>query len=491
MLNGRKPALLLKLAAVEVVRGHLRDGALVAPYLRERDPKASSHRAKGIPDRRAMTVVPTRSKRETWQLSVQDHHAHRAGRHFDLRLGDPKTQVVHSWAIPKSKLPAPGEKLLAVAQPKHTWEYMDFSGHITEGYGKGRVDMHKRSTVEVLYSAADRVRFNLYKGREISEYVLIQTDDKRWLIQNITPVRTPGLPSSKPKYRIVDPDRLVPDNPEQVIQAKIDGAHVLVEMKPGKQTRVFSYRPTERATGIIDHTWRYEKVIGHKAAAGTGHTILRGELYASKGGEALPAAEVGGLLNAGVQRSREKQAVQGKLDLVVFDVVKHRGQDAEFLPYSEKLAILAEQTSRHSAVMSLPATAFTPPAKKELLRSVKAGDHPETKEGFIVWDLNRPGPAKAKIRDDHDVYVRGVFRAYGKGGSGLDRAGGFFFSWDPDGPIQGRVGTGFDHKTLREMLSFPERYVGRVAKVLSPERFPSGALRAPAFSEWHLDKGAE
>ena len=492
MLNGRKPGILQKLGAVEVVGGHVRGGKLVRPYLREREPTASGHKAKGIPDRRVVTPVPEVTSRRVWEFGVHDHHADRAGRHFDLRLGDPATGIAHSWALPKSRMPEPGEKLLAVMQPDHTVEYMDFKGRIAEGYGKGRVDLHARDKVEVLYASEDRVRFNRYEGRTISEYVLVRMADKQWLVMNVTPVRTEGLPDSKPSYRSMQPDDIPLADDGQVLQAKVDGAHVLVEMRPGKQTRVFSYRKTARKTGIIDHTWRLEKVIGHKAPPRSGHTILRGEVYAKgSDGVALPAAEVGGLLNSGVWKSRDKQRRQGKLDLVVFDVIKHRGRSVEDKPYSEKLDMIAQHVAAHSDVLALPATAITATAKKALHKKVMAGDHPQTKEGFIVWDLDRPTPTKAKIRDDHDVFVRGVFRAYGKDGGTLDRAGGFSFSWEPNGPVVGRVGSGFDHETLRAMQRHPKRFVGKVAKVRSPERLPSGALLAPSFSEWHLDKGSQ
>ncbi len=490
MLNGRIPYILHKLATVEVVKGHTRGGKLILPYLREREPKASSHRAKGIPDRRVMTEIPAGSKRRVWELGVHDHHALRAGRHFDLRLGDPATGIAHSWAVPKARLPEPGEKVLAVMQPDHSLEYLDFKGHITEGYGKGRVDLHARSKAEVLYTAPDRVRFNIYEGRNILEFVLIRTSGKQWLLRNVTPVRTEHLPSSKPKYKEVNPIDIVPGDDNQVLQAKVDGAHVLVQLRPGKQTRVFSYRPTERRTGIIDHTWRLEQVVGHKAPPGSGHTVLRGELYArGEDGKPLPAAQVGGLLNAGVWKSRKNQRAQGALELVVFDVVKYRGRDVEDRPYSDKLAMLAEQTSAHPTIMQLPETAITKEGKKALLAAVGAGEHLQTKEGFIVWDLDRATPTKAKLRGDHDVYVRGVFRAYSKDGGPLDRAGGFYYSWDPAGPVAGKVGTGLKHKTLEDMLQHPERYVGRAAKVLSLEKLPSGALRAPSFSDWHLEKG--
>jgi len=103
---------------------------------------------------------------------IQDHHAHRAGRHFDLRLEwsgslekyafkrnfnqtpEPSskheaTRVMRSWAIPKHRLPDVGEKLLAVPTEDHQMEYNDFvdpgeEAEIPSGYGAGTVILAAR-----------------------------------------------------------------------------------------------------------------------------------------------------------------------------------------------------------------------------------------------------------------------------------------------------------------------------------------------------------
>jgi len=99
---------------------------------------------------------------------IQEHHAKRAGKHWDLRVempGDPDAlgcyvakrhfetspeprpvpegprSVLRSWVIPKARLPEPGERLLTIPVEDHPFEYLTFSGEIEEGYGAGRVDL--------------------------------------------------------------------------------------------------------------------------------------------------------------------------------------------------------------------------------------------------------------------------------------------------------------------------------------------------------------
>lgn len=447
--------------------------------------------APGIPSSRSVQPLPSVSQPKTWEFGVHRHLAERAGEHYDLRLGDPDEGHAHSWAM-RSGLPGPGEKRLAVQQPTHTIGYMDFKGPIEEGYGKGQVELAQRDRTEVLRSGPNEVRFNLYKGKENQEYSLRRMrGGSNWMIQNVTPSRSVGpaqnLPSSKPKYREVkDPFKLNTEDQNSDLQAKIDGAHVLFQFKgTGSTPRVFSYRPTERATGLIDHTQKLEGFSDFKTPPELAHTTLRGELYAvDDKGKALPAARVGGILNANVWKSREKQQQEGKLVPVVFDVARFKGRDVEGKPYAEKKEMLSKAVGA-APWLQQPRTASTPEEKRKLIEDISAGREPSTDEGVVEWRYDRAVPVKAKFKAERDVFVRSVFPEAGKR-QGM--AGGFEFSYSKDGPVVGRVGTGMSHEMKRDMLQNPSKYEGLQARVTmqrAPERY---APRAPAFKSFHLDQ---
>ena len=57
--------------------------------------------------------------------------------------------------------------------------------------------------------------------------------------------------------------------------------------------------------------------------------------------------------------------------------------------------------------------------------------------------------------------------------------------------MAGKVGTGFDHAELKDMLQHPDKYIGRVAKVFAMEKLPSNSLRSPSFNAWHETKGKD
>lgn len=437
----------------------------------------------GIPNRDITHSFPIVSTPSPFEFGVHRHLSEgAAGDHFDLRIGDRDTGHAHSWAL--RYLPEPGETRLAVRQPTHEIGYMDFKGRIESGYGRGKVELARRGQAEVLHASPKHVRFNIYEGKGAEEYLLRQTDGNKWILRNVTPTRqTSGIPPSKPKYKAVEPEELDLARSDTVLQAKVDGAHVLYSFpKAGTQARVFSYRPTERRTGIIEHTHRLPDFQEKLTPPSLSGTLLRGELYAaSPSGEALPPARVGGILNAGVWKSRKKQQQEGQLVPLAFDVLRWKGKDVSDKPYRERLSYLA-QAVEEAPWLRLPRTAHTEKDKKSLFADIRNEREPSTKEGVVEWHLNSSAaPTKAKFRPEVDVFVKRVFPEQGSRGL----AGGFEYAIAPSGPVVGRVGTGFSHALKKDMLANPSKYEGLAARI-KVIRGHEG--RAPAFLSWHLDQ---
>jgi hypothetical protein len=445
----------------------------------------------GIPDRSISHDLPAIEKPTTFEFVVHDHKADKRGRHYDLRLGDPSTGHAHSWAMP-AKWPAPGEKSWAIKQPTHSLKYMDFEGTITEGYGKGDVSKAQRDRVEVTKSGPNHISFNVYKGSGPEEYSLHRIQDTKWILHNKTITRSShDFPNERPPYKEVKMDKVDRhlDDDNYIASAKIDDAHNLFILPgSGEQIRVVSYRTAKRVpTGVIEHTHKVPALFGLKTPAGLGGTILRGGLYAmnAQTEKAVPAKDLAGMLNSSVWNSRTKQKEHGELIPVIYDVVSHRGRNMESVPYAEKLKVLMEVADK--LPFELPRMAHSKADKMELIRKIRRGEIPETEEGVVFWNLAKSeAPIKAKFSQDHDVYIKGFFPGEGKYKD--NGVGGFFYSHEENGPIVGRVGTGLSDELRRDMHSHPDRYKGLVARVKAQDKFPSGALRAPAFYDWHLDK---
>jgi hypothetical protein len=374
---------------------------------------------------------------------------------------------------------------------------MDWEGTIPEGtYGAGPVELADRAKTEVTNARPGHISFNVYRGSGPEEYTLHQLPrGKTWKLLNRTLERTThhGLPDSKPKYKETPIEKVDVNDDRFLLSAKIDDAHNLFLLPTGQTVRAISYRRGKRR-GVIEHTHKVPTLMdGVRTPKELGGTILRGGLYARnpKTEEATPTKDLVTLLNSNVWKSRERQKELGPLIPTLYDVVQYRGKNVEHAPYLEKMRIIDRVRKALPKVFETPEVAYTPEEKQYLLDRIIKRDLPETTEGVVLWNVKEPDqkPIKAKILTDFDVYIRDFFP--GKGQYEGKGVGGFFFSHTEDGPISGRVGTGLSRAQRVDMYENPEKYFGTVARVKAQEKFPSEALRAPAFKGFHLDKNPQ
>lgn len=133
------------------------------------------------------------------KFCIQEHHANKAGLHWDLRIEmpgepddlgcylakrhwetttEPKPErdsdksVLKSWVIPKAKLPDKGQKLLAIQTEDHPFEYLTFEGEIEKGYGAGQVKLvaHgdckcEKGNTSFAFDFGDLGRFKIFQFR--------------------------------------------------------------------------------------------------------------------------------------------------------------------------------------------------------------------------------------------------------------------------------------------------------------------------------------
>lgn len=451
------------------VKGHYRKiggkWVLVNPHLRE------LRTAKGIPDRKSFPAFPEFTG--SAEYVVQEHRAHRAGKHFDFRIG--LGDRAFSWA--GRKLPEPGQKVLMIEQPVHTRRYMQFQGDIPRGqYGSGRVRTHDKGEIEIIESGKDKILFNRYHGKRTHEYVFIRTKGKSWLLLNRTTVagQEEYPKGAKPKYKNESYDADIAGK-EGVLQPKLDGAHAVVLLKSGKRPRVFSYRESKRGDPL-EYTHKIKGLFTKRVPKGT-NKVLRAEIYlAGKDGRPLPAQRTAGVLNAGVLKARRMQEGTGGLRVMPFDIV------GSSEPYASRLAEL----SRLSKLLPFetPQTESTLAGKRRLIEQIRKKKHPMTSEGVIHWSPEGV-PTKAKVTEDRDVYVHSVFAGKGKHEG---RAGGITYKTSPKGEAVGRVGTGMTDEQREQLWKNREKLQGRVFSITHSHKLPSGKSFAPRFLRWHPDK---
>lgn len=295
---------------------------------------------------------------------------------------------------------------------------------------------------------------------------------------------------TKQKYKVIKSDDIDYSDHTKVLEPKIDGASSIFELNSDKPNKIYSYRVSKKSGINIDHSDQVPKIRDLSIPDIFNKTILRGELFAQTDNHPMPAEQVSGILNSSVSKSLETQKDKGWLQSRIYDIIKFRGRSVANDPYGTKLGLI-KQIETALPELKLVETAFTPEQKSKLVEDIKHGRHPETKEGVVSWDLNKPTgkPEKLKFRDNYDVYIRSVFPAISKASGQIKgEAGGFTYSWSPKGKIVGNVGTGFSREKRIDMIQNPEKYLGEVARVKSSQKYSSGALRAPSFYSLDIEK---
>jgi hypothetical protein len=481
--------------------------------------------AAGIPARGVYGDFGKLSPGQLADFVIQQHQANRAGLHNDIRFGSPESGLF-SWSTRK-ELPLPGAKTMLVQQPLHHHSYGSFQGELKGGYGAGQVRRKRKGQILLTNVEPNKVEFTTADERFPQRFLLLRPPSfapKNWLLVNTTP-RDPVGPYTKQHFTKIPAGQVEQELAKMQggsFQEKIDGASSLVKLlKDGVE--ISSYRQSAGGRPII-HT---ERVFGDRAKGldippHLVDSVLRGEIYGSReptgtgvpatvpergagGGRGLAASpggfgtdhvigpqELGGLLNSTVAKSRaDQQARRVKLKNALFDIEQYGKQPVSFdtVSYAERQKMLQEILPHLPAGhFHLPRSASTPEEALKLWQDIKAGVNPLTREGAVFHpDVGRPW--KAKLLDEQDVHVTGVFPGEGKYHG--THAGGFDYALEPGGEPVGRVGAGISDELRQDMWAHPELYVGRVAKVRSQGPFESGALRAPAFLAMHEDPDTE
>jgi hypothetical protein len=440
--------------------------------------------AEGIPDVKAKVTIPSASDK-IWQYSMQQHNADRAGKHYDFRLSD--GSVAYSWATRKG-VPGTGQKFLWTRQPDHTPEYMSFSGVITDGYGKGKVKVIDSGKAHMLKVSPSKISFNMYKGAGSQKYTLILIGSDNWLCMNTTPTKEtrPEIPEKKIKARSIPPSSIKFDNPDEILTEKIDGAASLFVLRKNRPVEVFSYRKSKRGPELINRTYKYPDLYNTIVPEDLDKTTIWGEAFLSDSeGRALPHRKGTGLLNANVWKARgEVEKRHLKFDNVIFNIDKYRGADYSKKPYGQKIKLL-EEIQQKLPQLKLPVMARTEKEKIRLYNAIKSGLHPNTTEGWVIWDMKSDKPIKAKLKNDTELYVQGFEEGKGRLVGKLGK-----LLATPDEAGRGaitRVGGGFTDFQREQIWNNKLHYLGKPITVEYQEKLPSGKLRMPIFKLVRLD----
>ncbi|HZX75228.1 MAG TPA: non-homologous end-joining DNA ligase [Cyclobacteriaceae bacterium] len=161
---------------------------------------------------------------------VHRHHASRL--HYDLRLE--QDGVLKSWAVPKGMPPGPGVKRLAVQTEDHPMEYLTFDGKIPKGqYGAGEMWIYALGKYQITKEKKDGFYFRLTSKDLTGEYRMHNMKGKEWLLERVDNPQVDYL------HGVIEPmlsDSIdkPPKGDDYIYEVKWDGIRALIAVEDGQ-----------------------------------------------------------------------------------------------------------------------------------------------------------------------------------------------------------------------------------------------------------------
>ncbi|HEY8648496.1 MAG TPA: DNA ligase D [Candidatus Limnocylindria bacterium] len=380
---------------------------------------------------------------------VHRHHATRL--HWDVRLE--MRGVLVSFAVPQGPPLAPGKRRLAVHTEDHPIEYLTFHGVIPDGYGAGTMTIWDEGTYDLLLEkegTGDRrgeYKIQFHGTRLTGDYVIVQTtahEGRDWLM-----IMHGTAPKDDPLARKIEPMLASSadepfDSPQFTFEPKWDGVRTLAFVDGGEvrlQTR-----------NLLDCTKQYPEAHGAaEALTGAYQAILDGEIVAfdEKGVPSFQRLQP--RMQVRDERAVSKLRKSVPVIYEVFDVLYLDGQDLTKLPLRERRRQLEAALQPMGAIRlseGFPGSgvALFNAARDQGLEGIVAKrlDAPYVSGRSASW-------VKIKAFKSMDCVIGGWTEGQGGRHSTL---GALIAGVYKDGTLVpvGQVGSGFDDRTLRDLL---------------------------------------
>ncbi|WP_206487313.1 ATP-dependent DNA ligase [Rhodococcus sp. KRD162] len=364
---------------------------------------------------------------------IQEHHARRL--HYDFRLEH--GGVLVSWAVPKNIPVDPKQNRLAVHTEDHPLEYASFSGRIPKGeYGGGDVTIWDRGTYELEKWREDEVIVVLHGSKARGRFALIRTKGNQWLMHlmkdaSSSTTESPPPQNISPMLATAGEIDDLPDG-EWSFEGKWDGFRIVAELMHGAMTlRTRSGNDYTEKFGALqslaDDLVEHEAVIDGEVVVFDEHGISSFEML--------------------------QNATRDEIRFIAFDLLYLDGTSLIRKKYSDRRRLLELLTTGLDSVLVPPQ--LTGSAEDAIAESRERGW-----EGVVAKrtdSIYQPGKRahtwiKHKNWRTQDIVIGGWRPGRGR------RSGGFgsLLMGIPDGDrlrYVGRVGTGFDDRTLDSLAA--------------------------------------
>jgi DNA ligase D-like protein (predicted polymerase)/DNA ligase D-like protein (predicted ligase)/DNA ligase D-like protein (predicted 3'-phosphoesterase) len=390
----------------------------------------------------AKTPEPGPAVAEAEGRSFVVHRHHASHLHYDLRLEQDGT--LKSWAVPRGLPPRPGIKRLAVSVEDHPVEYLTFEGQIPKGqYGAGPMWIYAIGRYEVTKEKKDGFYFRLHSPQLTADYRIYRTRDKEWLLERLDApqvdyTRTfipPMLAESRPD---------VPKDGYYFYEMKWDGIRAMVSLDEGELTI-----RSRSGKDITPHFPELNTPETFNATSG----LFDGEIVCLRANGHPDFRTVMGRIHAAGEARILKASRQNPAFCYLFDVVYLDGRPVAHEPLVRRRewlrdAIRSGGAWRVNEIVD-DGHAFFQAVSEMGLEGIIAKDP----DGKYVPGRRSDTWSKIKVRNATECVILGY--TAGKG----DRAALFGALHigevvDDELVYRGKVGTGFDTKTMAAIVGY-------------------------------------
>jgi DNA ligase D-like protein (predicted ligase)/DNA ligase D-like protein (predicted 3'-phosphoesterase) len=371
---------------------------------------------------------------------IHRHHASRL--HYDLRLEQDGT--LKSWAVPKGLPPRPGIIRLAVATEDHPLEYLNFEGTIPKGqYGGGDMWIYARGKYAITKEKKGGFYFRLQSKDLNGEYSTHHTKENEWIVQRVDKPQIDYLRDSI-EPMLADSSTRPPEADGYLYEVKWDGIRALIALDEG-EIRI-------RSRNQHDITSRFPELLIPEEAFRATSALFDAEIV-SLDADGKPVFKhvihrLQQTSDGAVQRAKARYPVV----CYVFDCLYLDGRPIVHEPLVRRRVWLKDVIKRGTPFR----VSETVEEGGELFEAAAAMGL----EGIIAKErmsTYRPGKRssqwlKIKTRQTVDCIIVGYTR--GKG----DREslfGALQLAVSDNGSLRyvGKVGTGFDAKLMKEIVT--------------------------------------
>lgn len=383
--------------------------------------------------------APQPAEERTNRFVVHRHHASRL--HYDLRLE--KDGVLKSWAVPKGLPPRPGIKRLAVQTEDHPIEYLNFEGTIPKGeYGGGDMWVYASGRYEVTKAKKDSTYVRLTSRGLTGEYRIIPTRGKENLLERVDTPQTDWLVEPI-EFMLADLTPTVPTSGDWIYEVKWDGIRAMVALDEGV-VRIHSRNQNDITVAFPELT---VAEASFRATCGLFDCEI---VCLDKDGRPLFKDVINRM-----RQNSEGAAARAKSKhpavCYVFDCLYLDGRPLVNEPIERRREWMADAIKRDSSYRVSQTMedgdALFAAAREAGLEGIMA------KRSGSTYTPGRRNDAwlKIKTRTTADCIVIGYTRGKGDRGATF---GALHIAQRRDGELHyvGKVGTGFDDKTLQAVL---------------------------------------